>query len=251
MIYIITHKQFKSVTDIEFYKPLLVGADRGQCTAYALCDNTGDNISSRNQNFCELTGLYWIWKNTNEDTVGICHYRRYFTKRKVFRKNGLPDENLLTSILNQYDMILPRKKWFNGRNAKDFYGKYHKIDDWNRMVSVAIRLYPEYEKDIRWFERQKSGYCYNMFATRRNLLDDYCSWLFSILFELEKSTDIGRYSEYNRRIYGFLAERMINIWVHHNILKVFETYLYNPEYLSMNVQKAKAYILRKVHGEKR
>lgn len=82
-IYIISHKEFEK-PKLEGYKSLLVGSifhpDIKEKFDY--CDDAGDNISFKNKSFCELTGLYWIWKNSNADIIGLCHYRRYFTKSK-------------------------------------------------------------------------------------------------------------------------------------------------------------------------
>ena len=47
----------------------------------------------------------------------------------------------------------------------------------------------------------------------KRMFDEYCEWLFNILFEVENRTDISNYDSYNKRLYGFLSERLINIWV--------------------------------------
>ena len=79
MIYIITHKKV-SIVEPKWkgYRMLQVGGDF-QEQIYKLVDNSRDNISTKNKTFCELTGLYWIWKNCREDSiVGLVHYRRFF-----------------------------------------------------------------------------------------------------------------------------------------------------------------------------
>lgn len=251
MLYIITHKEFEKVESDDFYKSLLVGAEHNTCLHCDTKDNEGNNISEKNTSFCELTGLYWLWKNTCDDMIGLCHYRRYFAYGFFDRKKKIIKGEDVGRYLSQHDIILPQKVWFNGKTAKKFYKKYHNVDDWEKMSKVLLDLYPDYESDIRWFEKEKSGYCYNMFITTRNLFDQYCSWLFSILFELEKKLITDTYGIYNRRVYGFLAERMINIWVHHNKLNVKELPIYNSELLSMLYNKSKNFMLRKIRKERK
>ena len=70
MIYIATHKKF-NVPNLNGYCALQVGAEGKEKYGY-LRDNIGNHISGKNANYCELTGLYWIWKNTDDSYKGWC-----------------------------------------------------------------------------------------------------------------------------------------------------------------------------------
>lgn len=87
MIYIITHKMFdNSISKSNEYKVLHVGNNLDTSKEY-LNDNTLDNISFKNKNYCELTGVYWLWKNSSDldsDPIGIVHYRRYFVTKLTY-----------------------------------------------------------------------------------------------------------------------------------------------------------------------
>ena len=69
-IIIATHKKYQMPAD-SMYIPLHVGAEGKkdetgkELNLGYVKDNTGDNISKMNPSFCELTGLYWDWKNLN------------------------------------------------------------------------------------------------------------------------------------------------------------------------------------------
>lgn len=78
-IIIASHKKYKNSCE-EMYIPIQVGAEGKEKIEGYIQDNTGENISSKNPYFCELTGLYWAWKNLDADYVGLVHYRRYFIK---------------------------------------------------------------------------------------------------------------------------------------------------------------------------
>ena len=214
MIYVITHKNFKKVITDNFYKTLLVGADGNSADGCDEKDNTGDNISLKNPSYCELTGLYWIWKNTCDDIVGVCHYRRYFADSFIPDKKKLLSGEDVKRYMKDFDIILPHKRFFDGKNALEFYGKYHNIEDWQRMVEVVGNLYPEYIPDIEWFGKEKKGYCYNMFITTRENMYLYCKW-------------------------------------HHNNLKICEKNVYNPEFFPMVWNQARGWILRKLKREKK
>ena len=75
-IIIAAHKQYR-MPDDPVYVPVQVGAacnkdaDGNPVDLGFLKDNSGDNISAKNPHFCELTGLYWAWKNLEADHLGL------------------------------------------------------------------------------------------------------------------------------------------------------------------------------------
>lgn len=230
-IYILSHKPYNiSFKKEGIYKDLLLGSALGnEGNKNSFQDDIGDNISSKNKAFCELTGIYWIWKNSTADIIGIDHYRRFFIKK--YEDQELLTEKEILNALKQNDIILPKrdKNIFTGKTAAQFFGDKHDPLVWTLCRDWIKENSPEYLNDFDWFSREKTGYVFNMFIGRKQLLDNYFEWLFSLLFSLEKEIDLSIYDNYNRRMYGFLAERLINVWVHHNKLKVKELPVYFTE----------------------
>lgn len=223
-IYVATHKKIDMQKE-NGYTPIQVGAEINEPLPY-LKDNTGENISSKNKNYCELTALYWIWKNTSEDIVGLTHYRRFFYKN-CFSKTILKIEDI-EKILNKYDIILPSKMNLN-MTIEEHYKKYHHIEDLYKCREIINDIYPEYIESFDKVLKRKSLHAFNMFIMDKNRFNDYMTWLFKIFEELEKTIDISGYDEYNKRIYGFLSERLLNVWIEKEKLKQKEMLVLNVE----------------------
>ena len=143
MIYVITHKVIDNpaMIDSDHYRILHVGQN-DNCLDTYLRDDAGENISSKNPNYCELTGMYWIWKNAPElqgDITGLVHYRRYFTyvkddfNYKYFRKMPrILDYSIIKRRLESCDVIIPKKiRIFS--NLRSFYGKFHDVNDIDQL----------------------------------------------------------------------------------------------------------------------
>ena len=221
-IFVISHRQFKA-PDIPGYQVLLVGKKDFYMSG-ALRDDTGINIADKNSNYCELTGLYWIWKNCSfKGYVGLVHYRRYFSYLPFF-KNSLffLHDSQINKILKKYDCILP-EPFKLSVSDRDNYFKYRerKKKDLNTTREIISRLYPEYVSSFdKILNKKKLSYC-NMFIMKsKELMDDYCTWLFDILFEVEKETDLTDYTASEARIYGYLSEILLNVWIDKNNIKV-------------------------------
>lgn len=228
VIYIMTHKEFQA-PDLSGYVPLYVGAVKEKNHPYP-GDDAGENISGKNANFCELTGLYWIWKNDKSEYVGLCHYRRYFTSNRMSRKiEKFMGTDEAVDILKTYDIIVPKPTYFVGKNVKDYYAVGHYAKDLEAVRTVITDICPDYLKDFDWYMEQKCGYSFNMFFAPKLLADEYCKWLFAILFELERKIDISNYDKLQARIFGFLSERLFNVWLKHNRLKVYEKPVVNMQ----------------------
>lgn len=88
------------------------------------------------------------------------------------------------------------------------------------LENVIYRLYPEYLESLKIILNSGSASYRNMFVMNREYLNDYCTWLFDILFELERNINIDNYTKQEKRIYGFIAEILLNVWTLHNKLKV-------------------------------
>lgn len=212
-VYVAAHKAYDAAA-IEGYVPLQVGAANGPDLPYAK-DNTGENISEKNPHFCELTGLYWIWKNRREDYKGLVHYRRFFVKG-----GRILSQDDIRALLTENDVILPPREYLRESAWEEFsLHSGHEQD----LVLLRQAVATVDDTYLPAFDKIMSGnrlHLFNMLVTHEKHFDAYCAWLFSVLFELEKHVDMTDYTAYERRLYGFLSERLLNVWVEHNRLAV-------------------------------
>ena len=216
MIYIATHKKFNYI-EMKDYVPLQVGAQNKASLGY-LEDSCGDSISDRNANYCELTGAYWIWKNTHDSIKGLVHYRRFFSYGFCYRPISIEK---VDAILSKYDVILPFKSKFKTGNLAN-YKNCGFEKDLEVTRQVLQEKYPDYVSDFDELLNDSELCLWNMLISSSNLFDNYSSWLFDILFEVEKRVDITNYSDYQKRIFGFLSERLLNVYFRHNKnIKIF------------------------------
>ena len=219
-VLIATHKPYWMPED-SAYLPVQVGA-AGKPSIGFVRDDDGVNISARNANWCELTGLYWAWKNGwggsgEGKAVGLVHYRRHFRG-----KNGVLSRGEIANLLGEADAILPRKRNYFIETTYSQYAHAHHAADLDVTRAILQERSPEYVPFWDASMKSTSGHRFNMFIMRRALADRFCEWLFDILFELERRLDTTDYSSYDARVFGFVAERLLDPWLEKNRIKSVE-----------------------------
>jgi len=230
-ILVATHKQY-NFPHISHYTPIHVGRALSNTDLGYLTDNTGENISNKNKSFCELTALYWAWKNnyfSPYDYCGLVHYRRYFQGDTRFGKYKILSMEEIENAFQEHDIILPVRRKYYIETVYSHYDNAHNANDLLRLREVLAEKYPEYIITHDIMMRQRSLHLYNMFVMPTPLFEHYAQWLFDILFTLEKRIDLSSYDDYQRRVFGFLGERLLNLWVLHNGLRVRSVPVVNLE----------------------
>ena len=193
-------------------------------------DDEGDNISDKNYCYCELTALYWAWKNLKDiDVIGLCHYRRYFDFHGQCIR-FLSDTSFPVSAISELDfsldeatlkkvmaggVVVPKALPWNS-TLEQQYCKGHISEDYKTLCKVFFDTQSEkYKKAFdEVIVRGYKFHPYNMMVMRWTDFDAYCKWLFGLLFEVEQKVDISHYSTYQQRIFGFMAERLLNVWLY-------------------------------------
>ncbi|MDL2318796.1 DUF4422 domain-containing protein [Eubacteriales bacterium OttesenSCG-928-A19] len=211
-IVVVTHKPYWMPED-PVYLPVQVGF--GEDLGFVR-DNTGENIAEKNASFCELTALYWAWKNLDADAIGLVHYRRHFAEK---RRSG--DTRVLTgrsvdTLLSRHDLILPKPRHYWIETNWSHYAHAHHEKDLVLLRETIEVLAPAYLEAFDRVMKRTWGHRFNMFVMKHALLDSYCTWSFDILFAVEKKLDISGYTPYDKRVYGFLSERLLDVWILEN-----------------------------------
>jgi hypothetical protein len=242
-LYTVCHKPF-FIPPHRYIQTVWVGNNKPTIPAGDLSDDGADNISHLNEFFCELTVLYWVWKNVSKEPGelwGLCHYRRYFTdKSRPFSFSHFPinrqasqkqilhyvhpslDKTIIQK-LGSADVLLtyPVNVSLRRKVSISIYDQYvgeHGKEEWDLLQDVITEKYPDYLPSFIDLSKQTKICIANMMVARASLWNDYLHWLFHILFELHsrmKYTD----DVYQRRAIGFIAERLMNLYVQHNNLK--------------------------------
>jgi len=165
-----------------------------------------DNIDNLNPWYCELTGLYYLWKHVDDDIVGLEHYRRYF----INDKNEILTEQEINSILKKYDIIAYK---FIGDNAIKL------AKNKPNTLTLLLALIHEEDKNMAsfFYQKFKENYMYqgNMFITKKEIINEYCEWLFNLLTKFD---EIHKFKI--PRIDGFMAEYIFGAWLEYKKLKI-------------------------------
>lgn len=216
-VYIVSHREYEFPKDNKFL-PIKVGNSTIPISEHYVQDNTNENIASLNPSFCELTAAYWIWKNSQEDVVGLVHYRRYFSsqsRKLTIKGKPIASGEELMDYLKHNDILVAKPRNYFITSIKSHYIHAHHQSDYDQLRDEIALQHPDYLAD---FDQIMSGTkisLYNMFVCKKTLIDQYFSWLFPVLFALEQKIDYQNYDAYQKRVFGFMAERLFNIWLHH------------------------------------
>ena len=253
-VIVATHKEYQMPLD-ELYLPLHVGADSNKNKTDYKKDNTGKNISKKNPYFCELTGLYWAWKNLKADYIGLVHYRRYFTNsNKKYKTTIEKFKHVLTlkeadKLLDNTDIILPKKRKYYIENLYDHYKRTMYIEPLDETRKIIEDKYPKYLKEFDRLHKRKSAHMFNMMIMKKDILDDYCTWLFDILFELEKRFKDVKYDQFHSRFYGRVSERLLDVYIETNNLSYKEVRFMDMEHINW-WKKGTSFLKAKFFGKK-
>lgn len=227
-ILVACHKP-ENVYQDEAYTPIHVGRAVSKYKE-EMCgmigDDTGDNISEKNSKYCELTALYWAWKNLHNVTyIGFCHYRRYL---------GLTEEYKIEKLLKHYDVIALKFHYYHSIYWEIL--RFISMEHLTILMMVLKKKYPEYEKTMIKYLRGNVLYPKNMFICKKELYDQYAIWLFDILFECEKCMKSMPYSRLERSL-AYMGEYLLSLYMmHHQMKMVFVDCQPSPD-TSMKIKR--------------
>lgn len=224
-IIVATHKKCDMPIDT-MYLPLHVGAagkktEDGTPIDFGYTrDDTGDNISIRNCNFGTQTGLYWAWKNLEAEYKGLVHYRRYFVGSNA-KKNDLLNSVItydeIEPMLVKYKVFVPKKRHYYIETLYSHYAHTHDERHFKIVEKIIKKDCPEYLSAYNKVLNRRWGYMFNMMILQKDLMDDYCSWLFNILFQAFEQVDTKGMSAFDSRFCGRISEILFDVWLENKI----------------------------------
>lgn len=220
-IIVAAHKKYP-VSPESIYLPVQVGALNRESIGFVR-DDQGDNISAKNPNYCELTGLYWAWKNLDADYLGLVHYRRYFSgKHGGEGLERVLNEQEAADIFKDVDCIVPKKQRYFIETIYSHYEHTHYAEDIQKTRGIIQRDYPEYLPAFDEHMKKRSSHMFNMFIMKRDLADQYCAFLFDVLQKLEETVDIENYDPFQARVFGRIGEILLDVWLNTNQIRYQE-----------------------------
>jgi len=210
-IIVATNKNYPLMEDNRYF-PIFVGATTSELELPYQRDDEGENISNKNRYYSELTGLYWAYKNLKADYIGLCHYHRYLDLRRV--------------MIEKHDVILPKKRQYYIETIYDQFKHAHGSKGLDIAREIIDKDHHEY---LNYFDKhmsKTSEHNCNMFIMKYDIFIDYCEFLFDILFKIERK--IGEVE----RLYGYISERLLDVYINKNNYKYKEVKVIETEYIN-------------------
>lgn len=221
-IFVATHKP-GPVLHNDVFSPIHVGRVNSRFKAEmtsVIGDDTGENISSKNPCYCEMTAHYWIWKNVVDcEYVGLCHYRRYFAVDIT--------EGNIDQLIQGADVILVEPSYYID-SVYSYFAKYVGAENMTILSLVMKKLCPDYYETLQTICDGVKFHPFNMLICKKTIFDQYCEWIFEILEECEKYIKPAPYTN-ARRALAYMAEMLTGVYFIHRQMRIKSVPYYKIE----------------------
>lgn len=210
-VLVASHKPYWMPSD-SLYLPVQVGAAAHEHIEGYAHDDEGDQISDKNPRYCELTALWWGWRNLDCDWLGLVHYRRHFA--------GSGERGVLTSaeadaLVGEGDVVVSKARNYYIETISSHY--MHTFDQDGSQLAALRKgvqmVSPERVATLDAHLAQRRGHMFNMLIMPRGILDSYCTWLFDVLEVTEGLLDFSQMNDFHARCVGRLGERLLDVWL--------------------------------------
>lgn len=254
---LISYKEKHKILKSDILTPIQTGrAIADEIFEDMIGDDTGENISLKNNLYSELSAIYWVWKNYGEvgnpEYIGHMQYRRHFILNEKFKNTtktsdkdllgystkvihaitnsyiediGL-DDITITNTLKDIDIIVVKKanmKYLGCKNAKEDFLKNvpsARYTDYDLLINTVKKMYPEYINAIDELDNLPYRYFYHMFIMKKELFFEYMNFMFDILFTIEPQLDSSGRGSRGGRVLGYLGEFLLSLFIFKNTVKI-------------------------------
>ncbi|MDN0069402.1 MULTISPECIES: DUF4422 domain-containing protein [Collinsella] len=260
-IAVASHKPYRMPSD-SVYIPLHVGRSlHPELTAEMdaqgfLGDDSGDSISGSNASLCELTGLWWLWRNVDADWKGLVHYRRHFASRRAGGKGAgdrfgriASERDFLRAMSGGAEAILPSRRNYVIETVGSHWEHTQPSGQLASARGVVADMEPRYLGSLDRVLSSRGAHMFNMMVMRDDVLDAYCSWLFPLIFELVERHDPDRYDAFAARYPGRISELLLDAWMSEKHVPYAEMPTVSPEPVDW-VRKGSSFLAAKFLGRK-
>ena len=287
----ISYKNRNKLLKNEILTPIQTGrAIADEVFGEMIGDDTGENISSKNERYCELTAQYWVWKNYeqigNPEYVGFMHYRRqiifdkslkhlpylWLPKTQFYFVDSIYDgymkhfsaDKILPYLENKPDCIAFKKidimPVSRKKDMKEhfYHGMPYQKKEVFEIFEQVISKNQEYRDTFYQFKNSHYMFCCNSFVMPKNMFFEYCEFLFSILEQVDELVDYSQFNSAEKRFLGFIGEYMLSIFIFHklknpdfNLLEMPGTFVSKDyRFFARRLKKYKT-LIRISYGKKR
>ena len=184
----------------------------------------------------------------NRDSMVFLEIKKKFNGIVNKRRAVLTLEEA-SKILENVDIILPKKREYFIENLYSHYKHTMYIEPLDETRKIIEAKYPEYLKEFDLLHKRTSAHMFNMMIMKKELLNEYCEWVFDILFELESKIDTTKYDSFHSRFYGRVSELLLDVWIKTKCLKYEEVKVIDIEKINW-FKKGFAFLMAKFTGKK-
>ena len=195
----------------QWVKLIQVGADLTKEQIEEITDNTGENISRKNANYCEITAFYWLWKNELQNDRNMIEYYGFYHYRRML---DISEDDLKRLKSNNVDVVL-QFPTLHEPDIREHHARYIKESDWEAMLSALYEIWPEYARAYDDIFSGEYFYNYNLIIAKKKVLADYCAWLFPILEKTEELSNPKGWERSDRYI-AYMSESLMTLYFMYN-----------------------------------